>query len=348
MKHIKDEIELIKSKKSRNRIVMLPMDTYQAKDGVINEFHIQHYGSRAYGGVGTIICETNAVSPEGRITDEDMGIYSDNQIDGMKKLVDIVHKGGSIIGTQLNHAGAKSRATSETKYGTSTRFFDYIDNSNLKVLSIEDLKTIEEKFVASAKRAKESGFDFVEIHGAHGYLLSMIMNYEGNDIIKDKDINIRASVVASIIRRIHDEVKIPVGLRVSFSSFDEDKFTLEEFIPLLKTIEKYITYINVSPGGIIFGKQEPKDSLFGMLFRIPLASELKKHTKVNVIVGGNFSSADDINKALGEGIDAVGLGKQLLFNPYTVITDFLDKNDLDENIYHWNGNKIFKYKEYKK
>ncbi|MGL4948020.1 MAG: hypothetical protein ACRC42_01395 [Mycoplasma sp.] len=339
-----DNINLINTKTSRNRIVMPPMDTLMSTDGFANDFHIQHYGARSYGGVGTIIVECTSVLENGRIRPADLGIWKDEHIENLKRVSSIIKMGGAVSGIQLAHAGAKAELSDIKKYGTSTEYFQEIDQSNMVVADQEILDEIVEAYVQAAKRAKLAGFDFIEIHAAHGYFLSSLISRHTNHIFKDKDIVTRSQPLIDILNRITNEVSIPIGIRISFSDHVEDGMELNEYKPLIEAINQYVDYIHVSSGTFknIKTAEMIKDH---KLFRVEMASEVKKWTNKNIIVVGLFHSKEDVEYALEQGIDAVALGRELLFNPNFVLTQCLDIEDLNDS-YKWNDNSWFNYKSY--
>jgi len=149
----------IKNLDIKNRIVMPPMCMYCAKeDGKVTPWHIQHYATRAIGGTGLIIVEATGVCPEGRISSNCLGLWNDNQIEGMKQLVDTVHEYGAKIGIQLNHAGRKCTASNVVVEAPSPIAFD--ENSVVPVeMSIDDINATVEEFKSAAARAEEAGFD---------------------------------------------------------------------------------------------------------------------------------------------------------------------------------------------
>lgn len=349
MYHINDEVELVKGIKSRNRIVMPPMDTLMAKDGFVNDFHIQHYGARAYGGVGTIIIESTAVASEGRIRENDLGIWKDEQIAGYQRLANLVHQAGGVLGVQLNHAGAKAELKEQT-LGPTT-FYSYLDRSNYRLMTDSDLKRIENDFVAAAKRAKKASLDFVEIHAAHGYLLNEIWHPTLNEINQTNDILKRADILIQIIKRIYSEVKIRMGIRLSVADdLLSSKLKIQDLKPLIKEIEPFIDYFHVSSGATIGERNqveiEPKPPT--KMFRIPYAETIKQWTNKNVIVVGNFDTIQDVNYALKKDIPFVAMGRALLYNPNLVITSLLKSDQMDEKKYHWNNNLWFNPYRYKK
>lgn len=346
MLKITDKFEFIKNKPARNRIVMPPMDTLMSTEGMANEFHIQHYGSRSYGGVGTIIIESTAVAENGKIREKDLGLWKDEQIEPLKKVVKTIKLGGALAGIQLNHAGAKADLKIPT-VGV-TKFYDYLDQSKFKILTIDQLLEIKTNFVDSARRAKEAGFDFIELHAAHGYLLSEIISEKLNEVTPDPNIVKRAKIIIDILDEINAKVKIPVGIRFSIDDHQTGGMTVQDFIPLLKALENKVVYFHISSGEIISRVDVPKVMAEAgtKLFRIPLALEVKKVVLLPVIVVGNFDTRVDVDYALKLGIDAVAIGREQLFNPNLVINSLLTSNEIDEKLYHWNENIWFNYKNY--
>ncbi|MGO4375845.1 NADPH dehydrogenase, partial [Paenibacillus sp. MCAF20] len=174
----------LKGLELKNRIVMAPMCQYSVdlKDGVPNDWHFVHYVSRAVGGTGLIIVEMTGVDPDGRITDGDLGLWSDEQIPAFKRIVTEVKKHGAKIGIQIGHAGRKAEDANvpvgpstvlggalpeETKYG---------ELKLPRALTLEEIDRVICQFKNAARRAVEAGFDTIELHGAHGYLLHQFMS----------------------------------------------------------------------------------------------------------------------------------------------------------------------------
>lgn len=252
----------------------------------------------------------------------------------MKKVVDIAHKAGAVIGVQINHAGAKAE-TDEVKYAPGIKNFMYLEQSKTKLVGQEDLKRIEQQFVNAAHRAKAAGFDFVEIHGAHGYFLNEVMSKALNEVNDSKDILIRAQIVINIVQRVKNEVKIPVGIRFSFDDYASEGMVTEDYFPLIKVIDEYISYINASSGASV-AKENISDLIaeHGKLYRLPIAKKVREITKKNIIGVGNVSSKEDALQFLENNIDAVGIGRELLFNPNLAIMSFLDVEELASEDYH--------------
>jgi len=254
----------------------------------------------------------------------------------MKRLASIIKQGGALAGVQLNHAGAKAEMSDIDKLGT-TMYFDYLDQKTLSIITVEQLKDIEDKFVASAHRAKEAGFDFVEIHGAHGYLLSALINPKINDVIKSDDILVRAETLINIVKRVKEEVGIPMGVRLSVSDVVKGGLEPADFEPLIKAIDSYVEYYNISTGETI-AKVNGGETIayFGgnKIFRITPAKEIKKFTNKPIFIASNMSTREDVEYALSNGIDVALIGRESIFNPNVVVNTFLDPEEMGDEDYH--------------
>src|SRR6056297_867615 len=159
----------------RNRIVMPPMCMYSAENGLANEWHQIHYGTRAVGGVGLIIVEATAVQPVGRISDNDLGLWNDEQKNAFEKIVKTVKDNGASIGIQLAHAGRKSEVSNDLPIApTSLAFSDKYKEP--KKMTVKEIQNVIKSFKESARRADAVGFDAIEIHGAHGYLINQFLS----------------------------------------------------------------------------------------------------------------------------------------------------------------------------
>ena len=150
----------------RNRIVMAPMCMYSATDGLVSDWHMVHYGSRAIGGAGLVILEATAVSPEGRISINDLGLWDDAQVSGMTRLVEAIHQGGAKAGIQLGHAGRKADVEGAVPIAPSALRFDESYQLPAEMSSAE-IKRVAEAFGAAAARAYLAGFDVIDSSFAH-------------------------------------------------------------------------------------------------------------------------------------------------------------------------------------
>lgn len=306
---------LLKDYKFKNRIVMAPMCMYQADSfGFVNDFHLVHYGARAIGGVGCIIVEATAVEARGRITEHDLCIYSDEHIPGLKKLAETIKKFGSIAGIQLAHAGRKSQTSQEIIAPNALAFPEI---KMPKEMTMDDIQTVIQAFKYAAKRANEAGFDLIEIHAAHGYLINQFLSpltNKRNDPYGG-DITHRLKFLSDIIDAIKEvwpKEKL-ISIRFSASEYHPDGNNVNDIITVINFLKhKGIDLINVSSGGVV---PTPINAYTG--YQLDFASNIKKETMIPVIGGGLITKATDADKAIKDlDIDLIFIGRELLRNPH--------------------------------
>ena len=307
----------MKNLKLKNRIVMPPMCMYSAKeDGLVTDWHYTHYHSRAVGGVGLIILEATSVLPVGRISDNDLGIWEDAQIQGLNKIVALCHQEGSKVGIQLNHAGRKAVNKSGIPLAPSPLAFS-LEYKTPKEMSLDDIQIIVEAFGQGAKRAESAGFDTIEIHGAHGYLVNQFLSpltnvrtdaYGGS---KEHRFVFLKEIIIEIKKYWPSEK--PIILRVSANEYAEGGNTLEEMFYFLKEAKMIgVDIINVSSGGVVSAQP-----LTFPGYQIELSHKIKENCDIPTIAGGlvtTYELAEEIVES-GRG-DMVFLGRELLRNPY--------------------------------
>lgn len=296
--------------KLKNRLVMPPMCMYQVKkkDGFVTDFHRSHYHIRAIGQVGLIIVESTGISPEGRISSEDLGIYLDEHVKGLSDIVSLAHREGSKIAIQLNHAGRKSTSDDPIHYGPSP-----LQSSNSfpipTELSKADIQRIVQQFKDGARRAKEAGFDGIEIHGAHGYLihqfLSPISNQRTDEYGTDKVLFLKEVIEA--IKSVFDKTLL---LRVSADEFHTDGYDVHDMIDILKEVEDDLDIIHVSSGGNVRPNKEIKvEPGYQVYLSEMLRNALKKPT---IAVGLLNTDEEIVNVLENEQADLVACGRELL------------------------------------
>lgn len=313
----------------KNRIVMAPMCMDSSEDGYVNDWHFIHYGTRAIGGVGLIIVEATGIEPGGRITDKDLGIWDDSQIDGLKKIVDNCHKNGSKIGIQINHSGRKSEVTSHPIIAPSAIAF----NDSYRVpseMTKADIKNTVHQFKAAAERALKAGFDLLEIHGAHGYLISQFLSPLTNkrtDEYGGTPEN-RVRFLREVIREVKTvwpETK-PLLLRISAEDYNEggnNSKVMAQLINLIKA--EGIDMVDVSTGGVVPAKINTYPG-----YQIKPSEIIKTNCGIPTIAGGLITDALMAEEVLNNNrADLVFLGRELLRNPYWPLTA---AKMLDENI----------------
>ena len=304
----------------KNRIVMPPMCMYSAaEDGQVTDWHIVHYTTRAVGQVGLMIVEATGVEPRGRISDHDLGIWEDSQIDGLKRLVASVHaQGGTKIAIQLAHAGRKSEVTASTPVAPSALAFD---ESSIKPAALTELEiqSVIHKFVAAAQRAVEAGFDAIEVHAAHGYLINEFLSPLTN-LRTDRyggSLENRARFLDEILSGVRSAIPsgMPVIVRVSASDYHAYGNTPETVAALLNLVKHQgIDLVNVSSGAVI-----PVMPRAFAGYQIPFALTIKEQTGLPVLGGGLITQPIQALQAVKAGVDLVFLGRELLRNPYWVL-----------------------------
>ncbi|MGZ7441187.1 NADPH dehydrogenase NamA [Paenibacillus sp. TH7-28] len=297
----------------KNRIVMSPMCMYSStKDGKIADWHRVHYASRAVGGVGLIIVEATAVVPEGRISYDDLGIWSDEHVAGLKELTDLVHQNGAKIGIQLAHAGRKA-VLDETIVAPSA--IPFPDMKMPKAADTDDIRRIVEGFREGARRAKEAGFDVIEIHGAHGYLIHEFLSpvSNGRDDQYGGDADGRYRLLGEVIDAVKTVWNGPLFVRVSANEYTREGNSLDQYIDYARRMkEQGVDLIDCSSGGLV-----PASIDVFPGYQVNLADRIRAQAGVATGAVGLINSPLQAEEIIGNGrADLVFLGRELLRNPY--------------------------------
>ena len=291
----------------RNRIAIPPMVCFywSDDDGYVTEKNIRHYRELAEGGAGLIIVEATAITKRSRLHETELGIWEDGQIEGLSKIVDAIHENGATAFIQLVHAGGNGIDTRPEVPSAS----GYSDIDQAQEMSIDRIESTIQDFVDAAKRAQKAGFDGVELHGCHGYLISWFCNCKKN-IREDEygqDRTLFAKRILQEIRKACGEEFI-VGIRLGV--FEP---TLEDGIRNAIEIAPYTDFIDGSYGtdseGYIPEGFKCSEAVYG-------ASCVKKELPDMPVFGvHNINSRDDVINALNTGIDVVDVGKASLVDP---------------------------------
>ena len=309
-----------KSMTLRNRIVMPPMCMYSAgTDGIANEFHFTHYTSRAVGGVGLIIMEATGVLSRGRISDHCLGLWNDDQAKALKPIVAACQKQGAKVAIQLNHAGRKCEARENIIDAPSAIPFSQ-DSPMPREMTEEDIRETVNAFRDSAARAAEIGFDAIEIHGAHGYLINEFMSPLTNhrtDGYGGSTEN-RCRILVEILKAIHEvwPADKPVLLRVSAEDYEPNGMHMEEMSKIINLVKPYIDVVDVSTGGVV---PTPPMKIYPG-YQVKIAEQLKQVCGIPVVTVGLITDPHQVEQILGEErADLVALGRELLRDPYWVL-----------------------------
>lgn len=329
--HLFDPIS-IRDVRFSNRIVVSPMCQYSSQDGFANDWHLVHLGSRAVGRAGLIFTEANAVTPEGRISPQDLGIWKDEHIEMLARIVRFIETQGSVAGTQLAHAGRKASTSapwlgggpvSEAEggwrpiYAPSPRAFD--EKSIVpEALDKSGIQRITAAFASAAERALHAGFKVIELHGAHGYLINEFLSPLSNDRTDEyggsfeNRTRILREVIESV-RRVWPE-KYPLFLRISATDWREDGWTPEDSVSLAKQVKPLgVDLIDCSSGGVVGHVKIP--SAPG--YQVPLARKVKHEAGIMTGAVGMITDPMQADEIIASGdSDLVLMAREFLREPY--------------------------------
>jgi anthraniloyl-CoA monooxygenase len=313
-----------------NRIALSPMCQYSAEDGTITDWHYVHYCSHSLGGVGLVLTEMICISPEARITPGCAGIYNKDHINAWKRIVDFIHANSQAkVCAQLGHAGRKG-ATKLAWEGMdqpleenpweiiSASPIPYLENSAIpREASRDDMDKVREQFIQCAKNAAACGFDMLEIHMAHGYLLSGFISPVTNKRVDEYGGNIDNRMrfplqCLSAVREAWPDDK-PISVRISACDWVDDGLTTDEMLAVARLLkENGADIINVSTGQVTSDEQPQ----YGRMYQAPFSDQIRNEVGITTIVAGNIANADQANTLIAAGrTDIVAFARPLLVNP---------------------------------
>jgi anthraniloyl-CoA monooxygenase len=315
-----------------NRVVVSPMCQYTAIDGMPDDWHLVHLGSRAVGGAGLIIAEASGVSPIGRISPGCAGIYLDDHVPAWRRITDFVHaRTGSKIGIQLGHAGRKAATKRMWEghnepverdgwpiIGPTAEPYDK-PHQVPRAMDRAMIAEVVAQFAAATRRTVDAGFDMIELHFAHGYLLSSFMSPISNTRNDEyggelaNRMRFPLEVVAAVRDAAPDD--FPVGVRISASDYVEGGNDEDDAVEISRMLKDAgIDYITVSGGGIAGWSPAPRP---GPLGYVPTASRIRRETGIATMAVGNINSLDEVSGILERGdADLVALARGHLRDPY--------------------------------
>ncbi|WP_018699412.1 bifunctional salicylyl-CoA 5-hydroxylase/oxidoreductase [Amorphus coralli] len=313
-----------------NRLVVSPMDTYSAVDGMPQDFHLVHYGSRAMGGAGLVYTEMTCVSDTGRITPGCAGIYTDEQEAAWTRIVDFVHENsGSKIAMQIGHSGRKGstrlmwdgmdQPLEEGGWDViAPSAIPYFEHSPVpREMTRDDMDRIKAEFVAAAERVNRAGFDMLELHCAHGYLLatflSPLTNTRSDEYGGSLENRLRYPLeVFDAVREVWPAAK-PMSVRLSATDWKEGGITGDDAVEIARAFTEHgADLMDVSTGQTV----PDAKPIFGRMFQTPFAEQIRNEAKVKTIAVGNITSADQVNTILAAGrADLVAIGRPHLTHP---------------------------------
>ncbi|MGA4507506.1 NADH:flavin oxidoreductase/NADH oxidase [Propionibacteriaceae bacterium G1746] len=313
----------------RNRLWVPPMCQYSAvgQDGVVTPWHLMHYGSFARGGAGAVVIEATGVTAEGRISPEDLGLWNDSQRDALVPVVNLVHSLGAAIGIQLAHAGRKAstyrpwhknKGTVPVAEGgwptvapSAVAFGGYAVPVELDAAGID---AVVEAWAAAARRAVEAGFDLVEIHAAHGYLVHEFLSPLSNQRTDEYGgpLENRARLLLRLVDAVRAVIPdgMPLLVRLSATEWTDGGFDIDEACQVVSWLgERGVDMVDVSSGGNVAGANIP----VGPGYQTPLAATIKQTTGMPVSAVGKIDEPYQAEHVIATGqADVVRVGRAFL------------------------------------
>ncbi|KAF7600114.1 MAG: NADH:flavin oxidoreductase [Candidatus Dactylopiibacterium carminicum] len=324
----------LKDARLRNRIAVPPMCQYSATDGLVNDWHLSHYASLARGGAALVIVEATAVSPEGRITPACLGLWSDEQAAGLARIAAAIRAAGAVPGIQIGHAGRKASANSpwegddhipaddprgwETLSPSAIAFGANLPRMPTE-MGTDDIARVTRDFAAATRRAREAGFEWLELHFAHGYLAQSFFSPHANQRCDGYggDHAGRARFLLETLAAVRAEwpERLPLTARFGVIEYDgRDEETLADSIELVREFRAGgLDLLNVSVNFCIPTAKVP----WGPAFLAPIAERVKREAGLPVASSWGIERAADAERVVADGqMDLVMIGRAMLANPH--------------------------------
>ncbi|TCV97193.1 2,4-dienoyl-CoA reductase-like NADH-dependent reductase (Old Yellow Enzyme family) [Luteibacter rhizovicinus] len=315
----------------RNRIVVAPMCQYSAIDGMPDEWHLVHLGSRAVGGAGAVVSEATAVSPEGRISAGDVGIWNDAQVASWRRIADFVRRQGAVPGVQLAHAGRKASvhapwlgggplSEAEGAWATVAPSAVPFDGDWHVPVAMDDaaIAKVVADFRAAAVRARDAGFDLVELHAAHGYLLHQFLSPLSNrrDDAFGGDFAGRTRLLLDVVRAVREvwPSHLPLWVRISATDWADGGWTPDESVELARRLKPLgVDLVDTSSGGLVPRVKIP----LAPGYQVPFATRIRTEADIAVGAVGLITSPEHAEAIVREGhADMVLIARENLRDPY--------------------------------
>ena len=315
-----------------NRIVVSPMCQYSCANGFANDWHLVHLGSRAVGGAGLVMTEAAAVAPEGRISPEDPGIWSDDHIEFLARITRFIHSRGSVAGMQLAHAGRKAStyrpwdgdgAVPEGSGGwmnvVAPSAIPFADNYAMpQALTPEGIQSVVRAFAAAARRAREAGFRVIEIHAAHGYLISEFLSPLANHRTDEYggSLENRMRLLIEVVRAVRGTwpKSAPLFVRISPTDWEEGGWTLDDSVELAKHLkDSGADLVDCSSGGNVPPARIP----VGPGYQTPFAERIRREAKILTGAVGMITGPAQADHIIRTGqADVAIMAREFLRDPY--------------------------------
>ena len=331
MPHLFDPLT-IKDITLRNRVGVSPMCQYSYHDGLSNEWQVVHLGARAVGGAGLVIAEATAVEPRGRITPFDVGIWSDEHVEPLQRVTRVIKQNGAVAGIQIAHAGRKACTAQPWQGGAPVKQDDpdwwqvvgaspiaFSSEHQLPVeLTVEDILHIEELFVGAAQRSLAAGFEWLEVHAAHGYLLQSFCSPLSNTR-SDRyggSFENRTRALLEVVRKVRDvwPERLPLTVRISGTEWVENGWRLEESVALAHLLKaEGVDLVDCSSAGNLSYVKVPAEPGY----QVFIAEAVRRGADIPTAAVGLITEARQAEEIIASGkADLVLLGREMLRSPY--------------------------------
>jgi 2,4-dienoyl-CoA reductase-like NADH-dependent reductase (Old Yellow Enzyme family) len=316
----------------RNRIGVSPMCMYSYADGFSNDWQVIHLGARAAGGAGLVISEATAVEPRGRITPHDVGIWSDAHIDLLVRVTRVIKGSGAVAGIQIAHAGRKAGSRRPWEAGKpptlgKAQGWQGISPSPIAFneeyavpheLSVKEIKEVQDSFRAGAQRALTAGFEWLELHAAHGYLIHSFYSPLSNQRIDEYggSFENRIRFLLEAVRAIRPvwPERLPLAVRISGTDWQEGGWTVDESVELARRLKtEGVDLIDCSSGGVVAQAKVP----VGPGYQIPISEAVRDGANILTAAVGMITAPAQADEIIRNGrADLVLLGREMLRDPY--------------------------------
>jgi 2,4-dienoyl-CoA reductase-like NADH-dependent reductase (Old Yellow Enzyme family) len=330
MPHLFDPLP-IRSLTLANRIVVSPMCQYSSVDGFSNDWHYVHLGSRAVGGAALVFTEASGVTADGRISPQDLGIYDDGHVAGLGRIVHFIHEQRTLAGMQLAHAGRKGSTARPWEGGRAISLsnggWEPVGPTGEaftagypvpRALAAADIAAIVDAFRAAARRALAAGFDVVEIHAAHGYLihefLSPLVNTRTDQYGGSYDNRLRLCLeVVDAVRGAWPD-RLPVFVRISSTDWKDGGWDLDQAVELARRLRDHgVDLVDCSSGGAVHDQQ----IAIGPGYQVPFAERIRREAGIATGAVGLITDAAQADAIVRDGrADCVLIARELLRDPY--------------------------------
>lgn len=321
--------------KLRNRIVISPMLMYQANNGYPTDFHLGHYGQFASGGAGLVFVESTKIDPRGCSTPRDLGLWKDDFVPHFRRIRELIHVGGAAAGIQIAHSGRKARCQVPWEGRMPLASAPNVENggeweliapsaiphdekfATPRKMTHADIEEVLEMWAAAARRANEAGFDVLELHSAHGYLMHQFLSARSNqrDDEYGGSMENRMRFPLQVVDAVRNEWPEHKPLFVRVSGVDGDDWNIEDSVIYARELKKHnVDVVDCSSGGMI--KTAFSLQTYGLGYQVPLAEQIRAEADIRTMTVGLIVHAKQAEQILQDNCaDLIAIGREALQNP---------------------------------